>query len=94
MPMTPEAAKQYKPRRTPGSLDDVVTPEIRAKRAMMVQEVKDKAMQNAAGAAYDKAMPTPYKTGGMTASKRADGCATKGKTRGTMITMKGGGYAC
>jgi hypothetical protein len=28
------------------------------------------------------------------ASKRADGCAVKGKTRGTMITMKGGGYAC
>ena len=30
----------------------------------------------------------------MTASKRGDGIATKGKTRGTMITMKGGGYAC
>jgi len=29
--------------------------------------------------------------GGMTASKRADGCATKGKTKGTMITMYGGG---
>ena len=28
------------------------------------------------------------------ASKRGDGIATKGKTRGTMITMKGGGYAC
>ena len=25
------------------------------------------------------------------ASKRADGCATKGKTKGTMITMSGGG---
>jgi hypothetical protein len=35
-----------------------------------------------------------YAKGGMTASKRADGIATKGKTRGTMITMKGGGYAC
>ena len=28
------------------------------------------------------------------ASSRADGIATKGKTRGTMITIKGGGYAC
>jgi hypothetical protein len=28
------------------------------------------------------------------ASKRGDGCITKGKTKGTMITMKGGGYAC
>ena len=37
-----------------------------------------------------------YKRGGKvsSASKRGDGIATKGKTRGTMITMKGGGYAC
>jgi len=37
-----------------------------------------------------------YAKGGSvgSASKRADGCATKGKTKGTMITMKGGGYAC
>ena len=36
-----------------------------------------------------------YAKGGSvgSASKRADGCATKGKTRGTMITMKGGGCA-
>ena len=27
MPMTPDAAKQYKPRRTPGSLDEVIYPE-------------------------------------------------------------------
>jgi len=33
------------------------------------------------------------KRGGLTASKRGDGCAVKGKTRGTMVTMKGGGYA-
>lgn len=38
--------------------------------------------------------PREMKKGGMTASKRADGIAVKGKTRGTMITMKGGGYAC
>ena len=38
----------------------------------------------------------PMKKGGKvsSASSRADGCATKGKTRGTMITMKGGGSAC
>ena len=35
---------------------------------------------------------TGYKKGGMTASKRADGCAERGKTRGTMI-MCGGGMA-
>ena len=34
-----------------------------------------------------------YKSGGKvsSASSRADGCATKGKTKGTMITMKNGG---
>ena len=42
-------------------------------------------------------MPAPaFKSGGSvgSASKRADGCAVKGKTKGTMIAMKGGGYAC
>jgi hypothetical protein len=32
-----------------------------------------------------------YAKGGMTASSRADGCATKGKTKGTMVKMKSGG---
>jgi hypothetical protein len=34
-----------------------------------------------------------YAKGGSvgSASKRADGCCTKGKTRGTMVTMYGGG---
>ena len=36
-----------------------------------------------------------WKKGGSvsSASKRADGCATKGKTKGTMVKMCGGGYA-
>ena len=40
--------------------------------------------------------PREMKKGGKvsSASSRADGCCVKGKTRGTMITMKGGGYAC
>jgi hypothetical protein len=40
-----------------------------------------------------KSAPRKLAKGG-SASSRADGCATKGKTKGTMITMKGGGYAC
>jgi hypothetical protein len=32
--------------------------------------------------------------GGGTASSRADGCAVKGKTKGTMIKMNMGGKAC
>jgi hypothetical protein len=48
-------------------------------------------MQDAAGAAYDKAMPVPGMKKGGSASSRADGCCSKGKTRGTMVTMKNGG---
>jgi len=31
---------------------------------------------------------------GGSASSRADGCAMRGKTKGKMITMAGGGKAC
>ena len=37
---------------------------------------------------------TPSKMGAVKTGKTPDGIATKGKTKGTMITMKGGGYAC
>lgn len=40
--------------------------------------------------AHEKKMHKMAKGG--TASARADGCATKGKTKGTMIAMCGGGY--
>ena len=36
-------------------------------------------------------MSDDYKKGGMTASKRADGIAQRGKTKGTIV-MCGGGY--
>ena len=44
----------------------------------------------------DVVSPSPMgmKKGGMvSASKRADGCAVRGKTKGTMVKMCGGGYA-
>jgi hypothetical protein len=37
-------------------------------------------------------MGDSYKRGGMTASKRADGIAQKGKTRGTIVMCGGGMY--
>ena len=40
--------------------------------------------------AHEKSMHKMAKGG--SASARADGCATKGKTKGTMIPMKSGGY--
>jgi len=86
MPMTPEVAKQYKPRRTPGSLDDVIYPETRAKMdeaKLDIEDAKTRAKIKAMG----------YAGGGKvsSASKRADGCCSKGKTKGTMVTMYGGG---
>ena len=58
-----------------------------------IQEAKQDAKD---AAARKKISDMGYKKGGKvsSASSRADGCAVKGKTRATMITMKGGGYAC
>ena len=77
----------YKPRRPEMTLDDVVTPETRAKRAAMMQDAKDQVMQPKVDAAYEAARTTPFKSGGSvgSASKRADGCAERGKTKGRMI---------
>jgi hypothetical protein len=60
--------------------DEERSPAEREARQMM----KDKKEAKKADAAYNAAMPSPYKNGGMTASKRADGIAIKGKTRGKM----------
>ena len=51
-----------------------------------IQDAKD-------ASARKKISDMGYAKGGMTASKRADGIATKGKTRGTMVKMNYGG-AC
>jgi hypothetical protein len=86
---SPAGMRGYKPRRPEMTLDDVVTPETRAKRAAMMQDARDQAMQPKIDAAYDKAMPSPdrYAKGGSvgSASSRADGCAVKGKTKGKMV---------
>jgi len=85
MPMTPEAAKMYKPRRTPESLDEVIYPETRAKMEAAKTDVKDeKDRQKIKGMGYAK---------GGSASSRADGIAKRGKTKGTMVKMSYGG-AC
>lgn len=55
------------------------------------QEARDRDNQSKVDAAYERSRTTPYKKGGMTASARADGVASRGKTKGTMIAMCGGG---
>ena len=55
------------------------------------QEARDRENQPKIDEAYEKSR-TSLKKGG-TASTRADGIASKGKTRGTLVTMCGGGKA-
>jgi hypothetical protein len=77
MPMTPAAAKKYKPRRTPESLDEVIYPETRAKMQEAKADVADAKDTEAATETYNKVVG---KKGGGTASSRADGIASRGKT--------------
>ena len=74
MPMTPAAAKKYKPRRTPESLDEVIYPETRAKMQDAKTDVEDEKTRQ-------KIKSMGYAKGGVT---RADGIAQRGKTRGKM----------
>ena len=57
------------------------------------QEAKDREDQPKVDRAYDRSRTTPYAKGG-SASSRADGIAQRGKTRGKMIAMCGGGKMC
>jgi hypothetical protein len=64
---------------------------------MKHEDVKmDKAMMQKAVNKHEgrlhKGQPMTKLAKGGTASSRADGCATKGKTKGTMVKMAGGGY--
>lgn len=71
-----------------------------------IQEAEDEKMRKKAGKRYDeKSSVEPsadprdevrgqrgYKKGG--GVNRADGCITKGRTKGTMVKMAMGGKAC
>ena len=75
-----EAMKNYKPRRKPGSQSDVVYSDT--KKAAMDEAKAMKETEDATNA-YNKSLTTENKASGGSvgsASKRADGIATKGKT--------------
>ena len=82
MPMTPAAAKKYKPRRPDVTIDDIITPETRAKRKEIMEAAADEAAGATAGATYDKLTTVGKKNGGYV--RAADGIAKRGKTRGNM----------
>jgi hypothetical protein len=68
-----------------------------AKEDMKMDMAQDKAMIKKAFGMHEKQMHEGKKTDltklakGGSASARADGCAVKGKTKGTMVAMCGGG---
>ncbi len=76
--------RNYSPRRPDASMDTVVGPEERAKRAMMLKQAQEDAMDKGAQAA--QAMPPAMKKGGKVAKYAKggaiDGIAQRGKTRG------------
>ena len=81
--------KAYRPRRPKTTLADMITPEERDRRSRDMQDVKDEKDRRAI-------MGMGYASGGKvgSASKRADGCAQRGKTKGTLVKMASGGKAC
>jgi len=68
------------------SKDDAETRRARAEAREMAEQKRNERL-------YEAARTTPYAKGGnvSSASKRADGIAARGKTKGTMVAMCGGG---
>lgn len=78
------------PQRTDEPDETYVSPTARYNAEKALAERKQ---SDAAEAAYNKAStiePIKKAKGGMTASARADGCATRGKTKGTIVACGGG----
>jgi hypothetical protein len=77
--------RNYVPRRPGTTLDDVITPEIRAARKKMLEEVQDDKDREKTDAAptTKTEMGQKFSKGG-SVSSRADGIAQRGKTRGKM----------
>jgi hypothetical protein len=70
-----------------------------ATKPKRIEDMSEEELNRRSGQRYDEIMPSPEPgeqkprkmAKGGSASARADGCATKGKTRGTIIAMCGGG---
>lgn len=78
---------------------------LTAQQKAMIQEVQDEKDRAKAEAAYNASLTSteaspkkPSKPAKKMASggyvRAADGCATKGKTKGTMVKMAKGGKTC
>lgn len=72
-----------------------------ATKPKRIEDMSEAELMRRSTEEYDKVMPSPEPgeqkprkmAKGGSASSRADGAAIKGKTRGTMVTMCGGGMS-
>ena len=70
-------------------------------KAKRIEDMSEEELNRRSGERYDEIMPSPEPgeqkprkmAKGGSASSRADGIAQRGKTKGTMIAMCGGGKA-
>ena len=70
-------------------------------KAKRIEDMSEEELYRRSGERYDEIMPSPEPgeqkpkkmAKGGSASARADGIAQRGKTKGTMIAMCGGGKA-
>jgi hypothetical protein len=81
---TPAGMKNYVPRRPGKTMDDIVTPEIRAKRAKMINEARDNDAEKENQAAAASVKPAMKKGGKVAKYARGGGIEQRGKTRGKM----------
>ena len=88
MPRMADAAQRKNARRAAMEVEVARRPGMRGRPmvedAMMIQEAPAGTMMRKGGKAKAKPVKKMAK-GGSTASKRADGCATKGKTKGRFV---------
>jgi hypothetical protein len=84
-----EAAKERAYRKALRNTEEAPVEDKYPFNAALLKAIK--SQQNTQMPATDQmGNPTGMKKGGMTASKRADGIAQRGKTRGTMVMCGGG----
>ena len=86
MPVSSTAAgmKNYVPRRPDKTIDDIITPEIRAKRAKMIDDARLDEAEKANQSAAASVKPAMKKGGKVAKYARGGGIEQRGKTRGRM----------
>jgi len=95
----PDLQKVNKPKTLHGKMSlmkeggDTMATKMKHEDVKMDKSMMQKAVNKHEGRLHKGASMTKLASGG-SASSRADGCATKGKTKGTMVKMSMGGKAC